>query len=163
MNSLFFSLLPFVRNRAFPCAALVLISSLHCSANLEDDVAACEAQYGAPVSKICHAPFVDESFSKDGVSIRIQFLDGKACSIDYNKFPGGFSAREVDDLLRKNSGGEPWLPSYGGWQAGNTVSTQRNAYWDSVHPQLVVFSDSRFTTALIARKKADANKLATSR
>jgi hypothetical protein len=149
------------RNTAF-CAALVLLFPLCCRANLEDDIAACEAQYGAPVAKGPRAPFVDESFRKDGVSIQIQFLDGKACSIVYNKLPGGFSAQEVDDLLRKNSGGEPWLPSYGGWQAGHTVNTQRNAYWDSVHPQLVVFSDSRFTAALIARKKADANKLAKS-
>jgi hypothetical protein len=142
-----------------PIAALVLLSALRCSAYLEDDVATCEARYGAPILKEPSAPFVDESFRKDGVMIRIQYLGGKVCSITYNKLSGGFSPQEVDDLLAKNSGGEKWIPSQGGWQARENVNTQRNAFWDnrfSVHPELIVFSDSRFTAALIARRKAEA-------
>ena len=69
----------------------------------------CVQRYGPLIRKIGDPDNPQFIFEKDGITIGINFLDGKAGQISYSRPAGSrFSDLEVQGLLDVNSGGSAW-------------------------------------------------------
>jgi hypothetical protein len=69
----------------------------------------CVQRYGPLIRQQGNPDNPQFMFEKDGITIGINFLDGKACQISYSGPAGSrFSDLEVHGLLDLNSGGFAW-------------------------------------------------------
>ena len=69
----------------------------------------CVQRYGPLVQQLGNPDNPQFIFEKDGITIGINFLDGKAGQISYSRPAGSrFSDLEVQGLLDVNSGGSTW-------------------------------------------------------
>jgi len=69
----------------------------------------CVQRYGPLIQKLGNPDNPQFIFEKDGITIGINFLDGKAGQISYSRPAGSrFSDWEVQGLLDVNSGGSAW-------------------------------------------------------
>lgn len=90
------------------CAGLLLTGSAR--ARLGETLEQCTARYGAPVAetagRLQGAKSV--SFSKAGIRVRVEFLEGKAAFVSFSKH--GLSSEDELQLLDSNAGTQSWGP-----------------------------------------------------
>lgn len=68
----------------------------------------CVERYGSLIERQGSAKNPQLVFAKDGITVGINFLGGKAAQISYSKEKGCFEDAEVQQLLAVNSGGSKW-------------------------------------------------------
>ena len=78
----------------------------------------CAARYGEPIHKFPDNIFL---YQKSDIDIHITFVNGIAVLIAYRRSVKGqhMSEKEVEILLKRNSGGVPWHKLGGLWETEN--------------------------------------------
>jgi signal transduction histidine kinase len=93
-----------------------LIAPTLASARIGETMPECEKRYGKP-AKLEASQFapkaVEATYDKDGLSIHVLFIDGRAEKIIYAQ-PSAFTDEETTKLLANNAGGETWKAASAG-------------------------------------------------
>jgi hypothetical protein len=95
------------------------------AARLGETVGECDARYGKPTQVEAGAVFaksIERTYSKDGFTIKVLFVDGRAQMISY-LHPSVLTGEEVTKLLNNNARGQVWHETpngsanvYGSWE-----------------------------------------------
>jgi hypothetical protein len=88
--------------------ALALLCAVPAEARLGETYEQCVQRYGRLVKKQGREDNPQFMFEKAGITIGINFLNGKAAQLSYSKSSGTFLDIEVRQLLEINSGGSSW-------------------------------------------------------
>ena len=93
-----------------PCAAFFLLTILPASARLGETVDECVQRYGPMIerrpARLTGSDPDVMVFSKAGITVAVEFHDGKAWHLTYRKL--GLNSVEVDAIIMANSGAGFW-------------------------------------------------------
>jgi hypothetical protein len=151
------------------------------AARLGESIGECDARYGKPTQVEAGAAFansLERTYFKDGFTITVLFIDGRAETISYFH-PSALTGDEVTKLLNNNAHGEAWEETpngsssvYGSWETaqGATAEYFKPKPWESRTSSQYCLKISSSTLARLVqknemerkaeeRKKAEAAKL----
>jgi hypothetical protein len=108
------------------CLILSLAFFSFAHARLGETLQECEMRYGALLEKTGDPKNPQFIFKKDGTTIGINFLNGKAAQISY--MSPKFSDLEIQKLLEVNSQGSKWQPDSKRTQSPSTVYSKEENF-----------------------------------
>jgi hypothetical protein len=112
------------------------------AARVGETIRECDARYGKPTQAEAGpivADSVERTYFKEGFTIEVLFVDGRAETISY-LHPSAFTDEQITKLLNNNAQGEVWAEKpngssgvYGSWETpkGATAAYFKPKPWES--------------------------------
>ena len=139
------------------------------AARLGETIEECDARYGKPTQVEAGAVFaksIERTYSKDGFTIKVLFVDGRAEMISY-LHPSVLTGEQVTKLLNNNARGQVWHETpngsanvYGSWETpkGATAEYFTPKPWESQTSSQYCLKISSDTFARLVRKDNEKEK-----
>jgi hypothetical protein len=159
-----------IRNSKFlflSAVAVALLVPTVVAARIGETIEQCDTRYGTPTKVEAGDSFansVERTYRKDGFTVQVLFVDGRAEKISYSQL-AAFTDEQISKLLSNNTNGETWESApngnydvYGSWETpgGATAEYFKLKPWElPASSQYCLEIHSRNLARLVAEREAE--------